>query len=110
LSESKKGQLTRFIRQVGFRVGETHVKGVLATPNSAGTAPEPENKKGAESLGLSPVDAMQNLKVLCSSTCVYGGGNRDRTCDLLNANQMLSQLSYAPNFGSQKDIDDANTR
>jgi hypothetical protein len=26
-----------------------------------------------------------------------GGGNRDRTCDLLNANQMLSQLSYAPN-------------
>lgn len=25
-----------------------------------------------------------------------GGGNRDRTCDLLNANQMLSQLSYAP--------------
>ncbi len=27
---------------------------------------------------------------------VFGGGNRDRTCDLLNANQMLSQLSYAP--------------
>lgn len=26
----------------------------------------------------------------------FGGGNRDRTCDLLNANQMLSQLSYAP--------------
>ena len=25
-----------------------------------------------------------------------GGGDRDRTCDLLNANQMLSQLSYAP--------------
>ncbi len=27
---------------------------------------------------------------------MFGGGNRDRTCDLLNANQMLSQLSYAP--------------
>ena len=25
-----------------------------------------------------------------------GGGDRDRTCDLLNANQMLSRLSYAP--------------
>ena len=25
-----------------------------------------------------------------------GGADRDRTCDLLNANQMLSQLSYAP--------------
>ena len=26
-----------------------------------------------------------------------GGADRDRTCDLLNANQMLSQLSYSPN-------------
>ena len=25
-----------------------------------------------------------------------GGGNRGRTCDLLNANQALSQLSYTP--------------
>ncbi len=25
-----------------------------------------------------------------------GGGERDRTDDLLNANQMLSQLSYTP--------------
>ena len=32
-----------------------------------------------------------------------GGADRDRTCDLLNANQMLSQLSYSPkkNFGSR---------
>lgn len=30
----------------------------------------------------------------------FGGGNRDRTCDLLNANQMLSQLSYAPTIGN----------
>ena len=27
-----------------------------------------------------------------------GGADRDRTCDLLNANQMLSQLSYSPNI------------
>ena len=26
-----------------------------------------------------------------------GGADRDRTCDLLNANQMRSQLSYSPN-------------
>ena len=27
---------------------------------------------------------------------INGGGERDRTDDLLNANQMLSQLSYTP--------------
>ena len=27
---------------------------------------------------------------------ILGGGNRDRTDDLLNANQTLSQLSYTP--------------
>ena len=26
------------------------------------------------------------------------GADRDRTCDLLNANQALSQLSYSPNL------------
>ena len=30
------------------------------------------------------------------------GADRDRTCDLLNANQVLSQLSYSPKiFGSR---------
>jgi hypothetical protein len=29
----------------------------------------------------------------------YGGAGRDRTGDLLNANQALSQLSYSPPFG-----------
>ena len=29
----------------------------------------------------------------------YGGNNRARTCDLLLVRQMLSQLSYAPEFG-----------
>ena len=41
------------------------------------------------------------------SICVYpflyfpGGGEGDRTPDLLNANQVLSQLSYAPKFAKQ---------
>ena len=39
--------------------------------------------------GGSPMD-------VCSDAIVVGGGDRDRTCDLLNANQMLSQLSYTP--------------
>ena len=30
-------------------------------------------------------------------TKIYCGADRDRTCDLLNANQALSQLSYSPN-------------
>ena len=33
----------------------------------------------------------QKTKILCC------GADRDRTCDLLNANQALSQLSYSPN-------------
>ena len=33
---------------------------------------------------------------LCQCTTVYCGPKRDRTDDLLNANQALSQLSYGP--------------
>ena len=32
-----------------------------------------------------------------SKSINYCGADRDRTCDLLNANQALSQLSYSPN-------------
>ena len=32
-------------------------------------------------------------------TAKIGGATRDRTADLLNANQALSQLSYSPVFG-----------
>ena len=39
---------------------------------------------------------MQFCTFFHDSFDAIGGGNRDRTCDLLNANQMLSQLSYAP--------------
>ena len=33
-----------------------------------------------------------------------GGAGRDRTGDLLNANQALSQLSYSPLSGEKKEI------
>ena len=37
-----------------------------------------------------------NRKVCMDSTFSIGGDKRDRTADLLNAIQALSQLSYAP--------------
>ena len=39
-----------------------------------------------------------NRKVCMDSTFSIGGDKRDRTADLLNAIQALSQLSYTPNF------------
>ena len=36
------------------------------------------------------------------TTSGFGGATRDRTADLLNANQALSQLSYSPVFVIQK--------
>ena len=33
----------------------------------------------------------------------YGGDKRDRTADLLNAIQALSQLSYTPVYSSEED-------
>ena len=50
---------------------------------------------------------MQNLNKVIKSTCFrqktgtfndFGGDKRDRTADLLNAIQALSQLSYTPIF------------
>ncbi len=32
------------------------------------------------------------------TVCIPGGGERDRTDDLLRARQALSQLSYTPGF------------
>ena len=32
----------------------------------------------------------------------FGGDDRNRTCDPLNANQVLSQLSYIPTYLSKK--------
>ena len=42
---------------------------------------------------------LKKVAVFVTFLKATGGGNRDRTCDLLNANQMLSQLSYAPEIG-----------
>jgi hypothetical protein len=49
---------------------------------------------------------LQKTIHICESTSIpnfqktknlyCGGADRDRTCDLLNANQALSQLSYSP--------------
>ena len=49
---------------------------------------------------------LQKTIHICESTSIpnfqktkilkLGGADRDRTCDLLNANQALSQLSYSP--------------
>ena len=35
-------------------------------------------------------------KTWLKTQIINGGGKRDRTADLLDANQMLSQLSYTP--------------
>src|SRR5215469_10895236 len=40
--------------------------------------------------------AQPNTQNLAPNTCISGGAGRDRTGDLLNANQALSQLSYSP--------------
>ena len=40
---------------------------------------------------------------LISEEIRFGGDKRDRTADLLNAIQALSQLSYTPIFGSLSD-------
>ena len=39
---------------------------------------------------------MYYLELYFRETVQYGGATRDRTADLLNANQALSQLSYSP--------------
>ena len=49
-----------------------------------------------------PIFKKQNLS---------GGADRDRTCDLLNANQALSQLSYSPkNYRDDRSSGPAWTR
>ena len=45
-----------------------------------------------------------NINKRLLTTSVDGGATRDRTADLLNANQALSQLSYSPVFIIQKDF------
>ena len=44
---------------------------------------------------------LRKYQVLSSACAIGGGDKRDRTADLLNAIQALSQLSYTPIFTSQ---------
>ena len=39
---------------------------------------------------------VNKIKIYLQTITNYGGANRDRTDDLLNAIQTLSQLSYGP--------------
>ena len=49
-----------------------------------------------------PLFRNQNLNIkkncICSLNFIIGGAYRDRTDDPLRARQVLSQLSYGPNF------------
>ena len=60
-----------------------------------------KNAFGRTTALLAPRMPSQNKKAIpYGMTCCFGGDKRDRTADLLNAIQALSQLSYTPIFGS----------
>ena len=54
--------------------------------------------------GIEPVTSslsgMRSNRLSYTPHLKNGGGKRDRTDDLLNANQALSQLSYTPSMAS----------
>ena len=51
--------------------------------------------KLVELMGIEPTTCRSDRSPV-SSCKLYGGAERDRTVDLLNAIQALSQLSYSP--------------
>ena len=57
---------------------------VQKTPRNTPNSPKKEKKKASKSFDFK----------------AFGGDKRDRTADLLNAIQALSQLSYTPIFDS----------
>ena len=64
-------------------------------------APPPFSLPSSERASSCLVEHCDNHKFLLnfsSTTIDFGGPNKDRTCDLLNANQALSQLSYGPPY------------
>ena len=61
----------------------------------SGLEPPTSRLSGACSNQLS-YRSIYHAKVLAFSKAIIGGGNRDRTGDLLLARQALSQLSYTP--------------
>jgi hypothetical protein len=55
---------------------------------------------GRLELPTSPLSGVRSNHLSYRPIDETGGAGRDRTGDLLNANQALSQLSYSPLFGS----------
>ena len=51
---------------------------------------------GRLELPTSPLSGVRSNHLSYRPGCQTGGAGRDRTGDLLNANQALSQLSYSP--------------
>ena len=66
---------------------------------------------GRIELPTSPLSGVRSSQLSYRPVCALlgptlvrpGGAGRDRTGDLLNANQALSQLSYSPAFSSEAD-------
>jgi hypothetical protein len=90
--------------EIHFHVGQTHYLALGNSPGASFFVSFSTSKYKKPSAGLPTEGSIlesicpesRNFKVSGSRRLTNGGGNRDRTCDLLNANQMLSQLSYAP--------------
>ena len=54
-------------------------------------------------MGMKKPHFVSKMRFFKAFSGFYGGDKRDRTADLLNAIQALSQLSYTPIYGeSQK--------
>ena len=62
---------------------------------------------GRVELPTSPLSGVRSnqLSYRPQSTAQLGGAGRDRTGDLLNANQALSQLSYSPRMEKMIETD-----
>ena len=74
--------------EIHFQVGKTYLSRELGA-NAPGSA------------GCRQVETPELfLKTSGSRRLTNGGRDRDRTCDPLNANQVLSQLSYTPLIGA----------
>ena len=64
---------------------------------------------GRLELPTSPLSGVRSSHLSYRPGLKTGGAGRDRTGDLLNANQALSQLSYSPSVASMKDGDSWET-
>jgi hypothetical protein len=82
-------------------------RGIRRSENGADFHPNPASGEFSPvSLGLTPAISRGN-RAMCDERCqiarnlkLYGGASRDRTDDLIVANDALSQLSYSPTDGN----------